>query len=374
MTSGDAEATNAGDTGTLEPAALTGKVVTVLGPIDPGELGVCLPHEHVICALDQGLDWPDEAEGDAARFAVAPITLANLERVHRQPLANRANLRLDDPDEMAAELRLFAAAGGRAVVDQTLDEFGRDRAALARVASATGLHVVAGCGHYVADLQAREVAHLTIDDLAAELMTDLLADPRCGGLPCGLMGEIGVSSGRIAAAELQMLQAVAKAQRRSGAPVSIHSLAPGHSGLEALFVLKEHGVDPGSVAVCHLDSGIDLEYCRALAREGAYLEFDWFGWNAPGDGSDGGELPHSDRERVAAVAQLCGEGLADRLLLSHDIAMKIQLVAYGGPGYAHLARNLPPFFAARGVEAATLSAIMVDNPARWLTWRAPAES
>ena len=112
MTSGDAETTNAGDTGTLEPAALTGKVVTVLGPIDPGELGVCLPHEHVICALDQGLDWPDEAEGDAARFAVAPITLANLERVHRQPLANRANLRLDDPDEMAAELRLFAAAGG----------------------------------------------------------------------------------------------------------------------------------------------------------------------------------------------------------------------------------------------------------------------
>ena len=68
------------------------------------------------------------------------------------------------------------------------------------------------------------------------------------------------------------------------------------------------------------------------------------------------------------------EGLADRLLLSHDIAMKIQLIAYGGPGYAHLARNLPPFFAARGVDAATLSAIMVDNPARWLTWRAPAES
>ena len=54
---------------------------------------------------------------------------------------------------MVAELRLYAAAGGRAVVDQTLDELGRDRAALARVARATGLHVVAGCGHYVADLQ-----------------------------------------------------------------------------------------------------------------------------------------------------------------------------------------------------------------------------
>jgi phosphotriesterase-related protein len=361
----------------LEPAALAGKVVTVLGPIDPAELGLCLPHEHVLCALDQGLEWPATATAgatcDAALFAAAPITLANLERVHRQPYGNRANLRLDDRAEMVAELRLFAAAGGRAVVDQTLDEFGRDRAGLAWVAHASGLHVVAGCGHYVADLQARAVAHLTVDGLAAELMADLLADPRRSGLPCGLIGEIGVSSGGIAATELRMLQAVARAQRRSGAPVSIHSLAPGHSGLEALLVLREHGVDPSRVAVCHLDSGIDLDYCRALAHEGAFLEFDWFGWSAPGESQDGAELPHSDRERIAAVAQLCGEGLADRLLLSHDIAMKIQLAAYGGLGYAHLARNLPPFFAARGVDAATLRAIMVDNPARWLTWQAPAE-
>ena len=282
---------------------------------------------------------------------------------------------------MVAELRLFAEAGGGAVVDQTLDEFGRDRTVLARAARASGLHVVAGCGHYVADLRPPEAARLSVEELATELMVDLLADPRRGGLPCGLIGEIGVSSGRIAPAELQMLQAVARAQRRSGAPVSIHSLAPGHSGLDALLVLKEHGVDPGRVAICHLDSGIDLDYCRALADEGAYLELDWFGWSAPGDGGDGvvgaeggvGDLPHSDRERVAAAAQLCGEGFAGRLLLSHDIAMKIQLVAYGGFGYAHLARNLPPFFAARGVDVATLRAIMVDNPARWLTWAAPAE-
>jgi len=402
MTSRDTGAAKGDETGLLEPGALTGKVVTVLGPIDPGELGVCLPHEHVICALDQGLEWPDgaaveaasrdsasgdaargdstngdaargDSADDAARFAAAPITLANLERVHRQPLANRANLRLDDPGEMIAELRLFAAAGGRAVVDQTLDEFGRDRVTLAQVARATGLHVVAGCGHYVADLQAREVAQLTTDGLAAELMSDLLADPRRGGLPCGLIGEIGVSSGRIAPTELHMLQAVARAQRRSGAPVSIHSLAPGHSGLEALLVLKEHGVDPARVAVCHLDSGIDLDYCRALAREGAFLEFDWFGWNAPGDGGDGGELPHSDRERVVAAARLCSEGLAGQLLFSHDIAMKIQLVAYGGLGFAHLARNLPPFFAARGLDTDTLQTIMIGNPARWLTWGAPAE-
>ncbi len=230
---------------------------------------------------------------------------------------------------------------------------------------------MAGCGHYVAELQPERAAAASVDELVAELRADLLADPRRGGVPCGLIGEIGVSSERIAPAELRVLQAVARVQRGTGAPVSLHSLAPGHMGLEALLVLKEHGVDPGKVAVCHLDSGIDLDFCREIAREGAFIEFDWFGWHAPGAGAD--DLPHSDRERVAAVAALCAEGLGERLLLSHDIAMKIQLTAYGGFGYAHLARTLPPFFARRGVDAATLRRIMVDNPARWLAWEAPRE-
>lgn len=357
----------------MVPAALTGKVVTVLGPVAPGDLGVCLPHEHLICALDQGLDWSCGDER-ARAFAAEPVTLANLEHIHRDPLGNRANLRLDDLDEVAVELRLYAAAGGRAVVDQTLDELGRDRAALAQVARATGLHVVAGCGHYVAELQSARTAGLTIDELTAELRADLLADPRRGGFPCGLIGEIGVSSERIAPFELRMLQAVARAQRATGAPVSLHSVAPGHMGLEALTILQEHGVDAGKVAVCHLDSGIDLDSCREIADEGAFVEFDCFGWNAPGAGAGGDDLPHCDRERVAAVAALCAEGLTDRLLVSHDIAMKIQLTAYGGFGYAHLARNLPPFFARRGVDADTLRRIMVDNPARWLAWQGPRGS
>jgi len=345
----------------------------VLGPVAPGELGVCLPHEHVFCALDRGLEWPAGAGDDPPprAFADEPVTPANIEHVLRDPFGNRANLRLDDVDEMAGELLLFAAAGGGAVVDQTVDELGRDLPALARVARSTGLHIVAGCGHYVEELWPQRSRESTIDELAAELRADLLADPGRGGLPCGLIGEIGASSDRIAPAELRLLRAVARVQRETGAPVSIHSLAPGHMGLEALLILVEHGVEPGRVAIGHLDSGIDLDYCREIARAGAFIEFDWFGCSAPGAGAHGADLPHSDRERVAAVAKLSGEGLTDHLLLSHDIAMKMQLTAYGGFGYAHLCVNLPPFFARRGIDAGALRHMMVDNPARWLTWAAP---
>ena len=191
---------------------------------------------------------------------------------------------------MAAELALYAAAGGRAVVDQTPCELGRDRAALARLSRATGLHVVAGCGHYVADLVSPRTAAATVDELAAELVADLSPDAAGGAPPCGLIGEIGVSSGDIAPVELRVLQAVAKAQRATGAPVSLHSMAPGHTGLEALLVLKEHGVDPGRVAVCHLDSAIDADDGDGSASGGA---------SDRGDAHDSGDASSGRRRRLA---------------------------------------------------------------------------
>ena len=355
----------------MEPVEATGNVVTVLGPVAPATLGLCLPHEHLVSALGSGLsDWPGAVPG--ARLSDEPVSRDNAARVRRRPLAFRDNLRLDDLDQMAAELSLFAAAGGGAVVDQTPDELGRDRAALVRLSRSSGVHVVAGCGHYVAELLPPHVVGASVPELAAELLADL-----CGAaaerVPCGLIGEIGVSSGRIAPVELRMLQAVALAQRRTGAPVALHSLAPAHMGLEALLVLKEHGVTPAKVAVCHLDSPldrgapIDLDACREIAAEGAMVEFDGFGCDARA----GAAPPATDLRRVEAVARLWAEGLGDRLLLSHDVAMKSQLCAYGGVGYAHLPRAMPSCFARRGLDAAALRGVMVDNPARWLTWEVP---
>ena len=356
----------------MQPAQATGSVVTVLGPVAPAALGLCLPHEHLVCDLDVGLAAQPGAAASAPP-SDEPLGPGNLVRVRRDPLGYRDNLRLDDLELIAAELSLFAAAAGGAVVDQTSDDLGRDRAALVRLSRATGLHVVAGCGHYVARLMPPRVAAASVAELATELVADLC--PGTGGAPCGVIGEIGVSPGRIAPVELRVLQAVAAAQRRTGAPVSIHSTAPGHMGLEALLVLQEHGVAAAQVTVGHLDSPldagepVDLDLCREIAGEGALIAFDGFGWEA----RSAGPPPRSDLRRIEAVATLCAEGLERQLLVSHDVAMKIQLTAHGGAGYAYLARRLAPHFARRGVDATALRRIMVDNPARWLTWGAPAE-
>jgi phosphotriesterase-related protein len=335
---------------------------TVLGPVPAGRLGVTLPHEHVLSTLEVYLDEPRTAA--EARLLDEPLGLANLAAVRAEPYRSRDNLLFDDEDLAARELGLFRDAGGSTIVEVTPPDIGRDLAGLARIARRTGLHIVAGCGYYLEETHSPAVAESTVEELAEQLVAELTADAAMGDIPCGVLGEIGLSS-PMTAAERRVLRAVAIAQRHTGAPVSVHTQAPGAQGVVALDVLAECGVDPARVAICHVDTDIDPAYQTAIAERGAYVEYDLFGW---GDVATPDYLVHSDRERAAGVALLLEAGYGAQVLLSQDVVTRIQLVAYGGGGYAHLVRDLPPLFSALGVDGPTLRGLMVDNPARWLAW------
>src|SRR4051812_6187350 len=99
-------------------SAPVGRVQTVLGPIAPEDLGWVLPHEHTAIAL-----W------------------------HVPNRWDYWELRRDEP-VIVHELEAFRAAGGRTLVDLTLDGVGRDPSWLAGLARTTGLHIVMGAGWY----------------------------------------------------------------------------------------------------------------------------------------------------------------------------------------------------------------------------------
>ena len=71
----------------------------------------------------------------------------------------------------------------------------------------------------------------------------------------------------------------------------------------------------------------------------------------------------------AEVAELLHAGHRDWVLFSQDVVTRVQLMEYGGSGYARLTRDLPPLFAEHGVDGAEPRRLMSENPARWLTWR-----
>lgn len=341
----------------------TGMVHTVLGPVAPRVLGVTLPHEHILSTLEVYLEEPrSEAE---ALLLDEPLTAANLPVVRAEPYRNRENTRFDDEDLAVRELMLFRDAGGSTIVDQTLPDIGRDLAGLARISRRTGLHIVAGCGYYLEVTHSPAVAESTVEKLAEQLVAELRADAATGGIPCGVLGEIGLSS-PMTAAERKVLRAVAIAQRETGAPVSVHTQAPDAQGIHALDLLEAGGVDPGRVAIAHVDSEIDAAYQTAIAARGAFVEYDFFGWDEIAATAE--HFVHSDRQRVAGVAALLDAAYGDRVLLSQDVVTRMQLAEYGGSGYARLARDLPPLFAEYAVDGAELRRLMTANPARWLSW------
>ena len=111
---------------------IAGQAQTVLGPIPAEDMGITLPHEHVLIDFAVMFKEP-ESEPDRA-LARQPVRLDNLGWVRRNFSSNLDNLRLLDEQVARDELLLYRAAGGRTVVDPTNRGLARDPArARARV-------------------------------------------------------------------------------------------------------------------------------------------------------------------------------------------------------------------------------------------------
>jgi len=342
--------------------AETGQVQTVLGAISSEAMGITLPHEHLL--IDFKVMFVEPAPASDKGRAWEPVSLANLGWVRQHFNANLDNLRLTDEEVAIDEIRLFQQAGGATVVDPTPRTLARDPLALARIARATGLHVVMGSGYYVAASHPPDMDARTIDDLAREMIADVTAGPGDTGVRAGLLGEIGTTY-PWTENERKVLRAAIAAQRETGAPLMIH---PGrHPGMPmelAEFVGKEGG-DLARTIMCHIDRTIaDVRAVIDLAQTGMWLEYDLFGMeNSYYPYNPSFDMPN-DGGRMAHVLALIEAGHGDRVLLSHDIAYKTSLVKYGGYGYHHLLVNVVPRLRMKGVDEPGLRRLLVDNPQR----------
>lgn len=101
---------------------LTGKVMTVSGPIDPAALGMTLPHEHLLIHFVPPRETPEawraigeEPPADQA-FLNAPLTMDKIGAALMGKF-NRDNRVLDDEALAVREATDYRWIGGRSVVD-----------------------------------------------------------------------------------------------------------------------------------------------------------------------------------------------------------------------------------------------------------------
>lgn len=337
-----------------------GWAMTVSGPVAAEAIGPTLMHEHLLCDITL-----PELRGVPHR----PVTLDTHFSALYRPEQHPGNHVLDDEALAARELAPFRAAGGTHVVDLTIDGISPNPAGLRRIAEASGVGVIAGCGTYIAPYLQDETLALDEAALAARITAAVTTGIGGTDVRAGIIGEIGCSW-PLHPFERCALIAAARVAAATGLALTVHPGRHSDALAEIVSLAGEAGLDPSRLILCHIDRTLfSLEEMVAIAKLGAVLEFDFFGIETTRYWIASVDLPN-DGARLRSIRGLIDGGFAGQILISQDICTKARLAAYGGHGYAHLLENVLPMMQARGFTEAEIVTLLVATPRR-LLGRAP---
>lgn len=346
---------------------MSGKVQTVLGLVDPDQLGRTMTHEHLTMTFE--CCYVPPPPGDEA-VAENPFQMQHMHWLRQNVYSCHENLLLQQ--EIAAvrdELLAYRKAGGGTIVENTTTGIDRDLPALKQLAKDTGVHIVAGAGYYVGATHTEATKKMSVEKLTDIIVSEVLHGADGTNIRCGVIGEIG-TSWPITESEIKVLRATAHAQSQLGCPVIIHPGRDSNAPAEVVRILQEAGGDISKTVMSHLDRTIfDDGDLLEFAKLGSYLEYDLFGTEML-------DYPFrldvdmpSDSQRVRALALLAKEGYDDKIVIAQDIHTKNRLTKYGGHGYSHILKNIVPKMLRRGFSQHQVDKILIDNPKRWLTFK-----
>jgi phosphotriesterase-related protein len=352
-------------------------VTTVLGQISAKEMGVTLAHEH--CFMDSDTPIWLKSGNVPKRFVhlyYEPVSLANLDEVKRG-----ARYCVDNGDdtnfaERVQELNAFKAAGGRTVVDMTLEAYGRNNHIhkFPQVSKISGINVVACTGQLTEATHPPRIRKQTAEQVAQDFIKEITEGIMETGIKAGVI-KTGTSPNRFTNAEKKIIKAAAIAHTETGVPITTHMWGdrPGKwPGFKVIEMLRRNDVDLNKFYISHIEWAENLEKnwgvpIRAAAA-GAYVCIDNFGRDFPYGSADNTWEDYgyigcqTDVDRVKLIKALVDEGYEDKIVVGHDQAYKVQKLAYGGPGLGHILNNVPILFKHLGINQRCFKKMMVDNP------------
>jgi phosphotriesterase-related protein len=320
-------------------------VETVRGPIDSSQLDRTYMHEHVfVLTPDVQQNYPEEWGREEDRIADA-----------------------------VAKLKAVAAQGIRTIVDPTVIGLGRYIPRIKQIAEQVPeLNIIVATGCYTYD-QVPFFFYYRGPALAAAVGTDV-PDPmvelfvrdinegiagtgvKAAFLKCAIDHQ-GMTDG-----VARVMRAVAKAHRRTGAPITVHTHPGTKTGLAVKKLMcDEEGVDPRRVVLGHSGDSGDIDHLAQLADEGFILGMDRFGIN----------IETTFESRADTVAELCRRGYSERMVLSHDAACYIDWIdpnvisMMTQWNYLHIHDDVLPYLREHGVTEGQIDDMLTHAPRRY---------
>ncbi|HEY2775936.1 MAG TPA: hypothetical protein VGK20_17990 [Candidatus Binatia bacterium] len=348
-------------------------VQTVLGPIDSADLGATMSHVHL--TLDISCWYmPPQDEAVRRRFE-GDFSLEHLGAIRRNGLAFQKNLRQDDVDLTIREVAEFKRCGGGTIIDMDLDGIGRNVDAMKRISRETGLHVVASTGWYIQGAHPSWLADKSIEEMADIMTREVLEGIGTTGVRAGNIGEIGLSgypADPFQPHEEKVLRAAARAQKATGASLTIHPNAHltiyGETPVDHfptyIDILEKEGADLAKVYPSHLGLFPVSTAKKLLERGVGFISYDHFGHEEFCEALGPGRGFTPDRIEVETVMELLACGYANRILLGAEVGWKTCYKANGGWGYSHVLEHIVPWLRACGATEKQVHTMMVDNPRR----------
>jgi len=314
----------------LSAAALAapdaGQVMTVRGPVASSALGVMLVHEHLFSNFGEPPAEPGKYDENALLAAVVPY---------------------------AQSIREL---GCTTIADATTAWFGRNPLLLRTISEKTGLTILTNTGYYGAGKDQYVPAHAyeeTADQLAARWLKEWNDGIGSTGIRPGFF-KIGVDPGALSEIDRKLVTAAARAHRRCGLTIAVHTGESSAGALEQLAILKAEGVSPTAWIWVHAYQVKDPVALKQAAEAGAWISF---------DGLDPDSLDH----HLELVRQMKQWGRLKQVLLSHDG----NSFRAGGKRamrpYSVLFTHFLPLLKSAGFTEQEVRWMTVENPARAFT-------
>lgn len=267
---------------------------------------------------------------------------------------NNLDCRLDQYDLICQEMKDLRASGVSNIIEMTNRYMGRNPQFMLDLMRDTGINVMACTGYYQDAFFPEHVAARSVEQLAQEMVDEIVIGIDGTELKAGIIAEIGSSEGVITPLEEKVFIAAARAHIETGRPISTHT-SFSTMGLEQLVLLQAHGVDLSRVTVGHCDLKDNLDNILRMIDFGAYVQFDTIGKNNY----------YPDEKRIGMLHALRNRGLLNRVMLSMDITRRSHLKANGGNGYDYLLTTFIPQLRQSGFSQADVDTMLRDNPSKF---------
>ncbi|WP_370615076.1 phosphotriesterase-related protein [Citrobacter portucalensis] len=267
---------------------------------------------------------------------------------------NNLDCRLDQYDLICQEMKDLRALGVSNIIEMTNRYMGRNPQFMLDLMHDTGINVMACTGYYQDAFFPEHVAARSVEQLAQEMVDEIVIGIDGTELKAGIIAEIGSSEGVITPLEEKVFIAAARAHIETGRPISTHT-SFSTMGVEQLLLLQAHGVDLSRVTVGHCDLKDNLDNILRMIDLGAYVQFDTIGKNSY----------YPDEKRIGMLHALRNRGLLNRVMLSMDITRRSHLKANGGNGYDYLLNTFIPQLRQSGFSQADVDTMLRDNPSQF---------